>query len=122
MKTIAVVEDNPDNLMLVQALLEGQYSLDTYENGVSALNGISSHPPDLILMDISLPGMDGVEVMHALRAKPELAHIPIIALTAHSMAGDREKYLEMGFDGYLSKPIVDMDAFLTTIQHHLSAS
>lgn len=122
MKTIVVVEDNPDNLLLVQAILEDEYHLITFDNGVSALKGLPDPPPDLILLDISLPGMDGVEVLQNIRRRPELSQVPVIALTAHSMAGDREKYLELGFNGYYSKPIVDMDDFTQMIARHTKSS
>ncbi|NOZ75205.1 MAG: response regulator [FCB group bacterium] len=111
MKTIVVVEDNADNLLLVQAILEGDYKLITFDNGVSALQELANLTPDLILLDISLPGMDGVEVLENIRQNPTMKPVPVIALTAHSMAGDREKYLELGFNDYYSKPIVDMDDF-----------
>ncbi|MFH1852203.1 MAG: response regulator [Candidatus Neomarinimicrobiota bacterium] len=115
-KLIAVVEDNPDNLLLVQAILEDYYDLFTYENGDDALAGIRNNPPDLILLDISLPGMDGVEVLRELRADQSTRTIPVIALTAHAMSGDRDKYLVLGFDGYVSKPIVDETQLLNAIE------
>ncbi|HEV2290331.1 MAG TPA: response regulator, partial [Gemmatimonadales bacterium] len=64
-------------------------------------------PPRVILLDISLPGMDGAEVLRRLRTDPGLGRIPVIALTAHAMTGDRERFLAMGFDGYVTKPIID---------------
>ncbi len=111
MKRIAVVEDNPDNLLLVEAILSGDYEIVTYETGQEALDGIPGAAVDLILLDISLPGMDGVQVLQELRKLESLKEIPVIALTAHAMVGDREKYLKEGFDNYYTKPIVDMDEF-----------
>ena len=70
----------------------------------------------MVLLDISLPEMDGTEVLRRLRDTPETAKLPIIALTAHAMAGDREKYLSLGFDGYVSKPITDETALLSAIE------
>lgn len=107
MKRLAVVEDNPDNRLLVQAMLEDQYALDEYADGPSALEGLARNPPDLVLLDISLPGMDGNEVLRRIRSQAALAKLPVIALTAHAMAGDREKFLAAGFDGYVTKPIVE---------------
>ncbi len=107
MKRIALVEDNPDNRALVEALLEDDYLLETYEDGPSALAALPAAPPDLIVLDISLPGMDGTEVLARIRQVESLRALPVIALTAHAMAGDRKRYLAMGFDSYVSKPIVD---------------
>jgi CheY-like chemotaxis protein len=107
---IAVVEDNSDNRLLLQAMLQDLYLLDEYETGTEALAGLSSTPPDLVLLDISLPGMDGVEVLRRLRDAEATKDLPVIALTAHAMAGDRERFLGAGFDGYLTKPIVDEQA------------
>ncbi len=119
MATIAVVEDNPDNRLLVQAILEDVYDLVEYETGTEALEGFQEEVPDLVLLDISLPGMDGSEVLQRMRADSGLAGIPVIALTAHAMAGDRERYLAQGFDEYLTKPIVDEQVLLDAIARRL---
>jgi two-component system cell cycle response regulator DivK len=116
---LAVVEDNPDNRLLLSALLEDAYELDEYVDGPDALAGIPARPPALVLLDISLPGMEGPEVLRRLRADPALAAIPVIALTAHAMAGDRERYLGLGFDSYVTKPIVDESLLFTAIQELL---
>lgn len=120
MPRVCVVEDNPDNRLLVRAMLSDRYELSEYENGIVALQGLRDNPVDLILLDISLPRMDGVEVLARLRADERLAHIPVIALTAHAMAGDREKYLGAGFDAYVAKPIVDFDLLVQTIGYLLA--
>ena len=112
MKKIAVVEDNPDNRLLVQAMLEDQYELTEYETGAEAVERLGADRPDLILLDISLPEMDGTEVLAWIRTQDDLKDTPVIALTAHAMAGDREKYLRAGFNDYVTKPIVD-EAVLT---------
>jgi CheY-like chemotaxis protein len=105
---IAVVEDNADNRLLLQALLGDDYELAEFGNGRDALDALGREPPpQLVLLDISLPEMSGVEVLRRIRADPRLAGLPVIALTAHAMAGDRESYLAAGFDDYVSKPIVD---------------
>jgi CheY-like chemotaxis protein len=114
-KRIAIVEDNPDNQMLMEALLEDDYALQMYSDGAEAVDGILGSVPDLVLMDISLPVMDGVEVMKRLRAEGHTG-LPIIALTAHAMAGDEERFRAQGFDGYLSKPIIDESLLFAAIE------
>lgn len=117
---VAVVEDNPDNRMLVQALLEDRYDLSEYETGVEAVEGLPDDVPDVILLDISLPEMDGTEVLEWIRGQDVLREIPVIALTAHAMAGDREKYLSIGFNEYVTKPIVDEDVLIDAIERCLN--
>jgi CheY-like chemotaxis protein len=117
---VAVVEDNADNRMLVQALLEDRYDVSEYESGVEAVERMGDDIPDLILLDISLPQMDGTEVLAWVREQDELKHLPVIALTAHAMAGDREKYLAAGFDDYVTKPIVDEDVLIGAIERWLN--
>jgi CheY-like chemotaxis protein len=107
MTAIAIVEDNADNRLLLRALLESSYTLTEYETGSAALTGLPDAMPDLVLLDLSLPGMDGLEVLTRMRSHLSLRHLPVIAFTAHAMAGDREKYLAAGFDEYVTKPIVD---------------
>ena len=119
---IAVVEDNPDNRMLVQALLEDRYEISEYETGVEAVEGLGSDVPDLVLLDISLPEMDGTEVLAWIREQEALKDLPVIALTAHAMAGDRDKYLAAGFDDYVTKPIVDEAVLIEAIERCLSAT
>jgi two-component system, cell cycle response regulator DivK len=117
--TIAVVEDNADNRLLLQALLGGPYRMVEYENGADALAGLSAERPDVVLLDISLPGMDGNEILAHIRADDSLRSLPVIALTAHAMAGDREKYLAAGFDDYVTKPIVDETILMDAIERGL---
>lgn len=119
MRTIAVVEDNPDNRLLVQAILEDQYRVVEYENGADALEGMVEELPDLVLLDISLPGMDGTEVLQRIREDVRLSRLPVIAVTAHAMSGDRERFLAEGFDDYLTKPIVDETVLLDAIARRL---
>jgi CheY-like chemotaxis protein len=117
---IAVVEDNPDNRLLVQALLEDTYDLTEFETGVDAVAGLSQAEPDLVLLDISLPEMDGTEVLLWIRNQDGLKEVPVIALTAHAMDGDREKYLAEGFNDYVTKPIVDETILLEAIARWLT--
>jgi two-component system, cell cycle response regulator DivK len=122
MKRVAVVEDNADNRLLLQALLEDLYEVVEYENGADALAGLAARQPDLVLLDISLPGMDGNEILTRIRADEPLCHVPVIALTAHAMAGDREKYLAAGFNDYITKPIVDETILLDAIRRWIASA
>ena len=106
MAKILLVEDNEMNRdMLSRRLIKKGYDLVMAMDGEQAIEMAGSESPDLILMDISLPGLDGWEATRRLKAKPETQAIPIIALTAHAMAGDREKCLEAGCDDYDTKPV-----------------
>jgi two-component system, cell cycle response regulator DivK len=121
MKRVAIVEDNPDNRLLVEAILEDDFELELFEDGIEAVAGIPKFDPHVILLDISLPGMDGKEVLRRLRAEPRTSSIPVIAFTAHAMYGDREDLLALGFNDYVSKPIVDEDVLLDAITNLLPA-
>lgn len=116
---LAVVEDNADNRLLLQALLGDRYELVEYDNGTSALEGFATTRPDLVLLDISLPGMDGNEILQRIRKDAALRGLPVIALTAHAMAGDREKFLAAGFNDYITKPIVDETQLFAAIERLL---
>ena len=102
---IAVVEDNPDNRLLVQAILDDRFEVSEYETGTEAVEGLEEDSPDLVLLDISLPEMDGTEVLAWIRANERLAALPVIALTAHAMAGDQEKAMAAGCDDFDTKPV-----------------
>src|SRR5262249_9892808 len=116
---IALVEDNPDNRLLVRTILQSLYDVVEYETGFAALEGLPKENPDLVLLDISLPELDGGEVLRRMRADAALRQLPVIALTAHAMAGDREKYLAAGFNDYVSKPIVEEQVLIEAIRKHL---
>jgi CheY-like chemotaxis protein len=118
---IAVVEDNPDNRFLVQALLEDLYELSQFETGTEAIECLAQEQPDLILLDLSLPDMSGVDVFRWIRGSPGLGEVPVIALTAHAMTGDREKFLAEGFNDYVTKPIVDETILLESIARWLKS-
>ena len=122
MKRVAIVEDNPDNRLLVEAILEDDFELELFEDGIEAVSGIPAFNPHVILLDISLPGMDGKEVLRRLRSEPATSAIPVIAFTAHAMYGDREDLLALGFNDYVSKPIVDEDVLLDAITNLLPAA
>ncbi len=109
-KTILYIEDNPGNRLLVRRILEAEgYQVVEAQDGPSGLEAVRQSSPALILLDINLPEIDGYELVGQLRALPEAARVPIIALTANVMKGDRERTLEAGCDGYIQKPI-DVDA------------
>ena len=119
MKRIALVEDNPDNQLLIRVMLQDVYEVAGYETGTAALAGLRADKPDLVLLDISLPEMDGTQVLRSIRSDPALRALPVIALTAHAMAGDREKYLAEGFDDYVTKPILEESVLLEAIARAL---
>jgi CheY-like chemotaxis protein len=122
MHKVAVVDDNSDNRLIIRTILEDQYEILEFSGGLEALQGFKQDPPDVVVLDISLPEMDGTEILRRLRSDPQLQHIPVIALTAHAMVGDREKYLNAGFDDYVAKPILDMNVLFSTIERWMSRS
>ena len=103
---ILLVEDNPDNRLLATVLLEQRYRVVAAASAEEALILLPMLDPDLLLIDISLPGMDGIELLAEIRRRAAFAGLPAIAFTAHAMDGDRERFLGQGFDSYLSKPIL----------------
>ena len=119
-KTILIVEDNLMNLKLFSQLLKiGNYKYLEAVNGEEGLKIARKHKPDLILMDIQLPGMDGLTAARAIKSDPEMAHIPVVALTAHAMQGDKQMCIDAGCNGYMTKPI-DTRSFLSQIADILS--
>lgn len=119
---ILVVEDNQLNLELVSDLLEAHgYKVLQAQSGPDALQLATEHLPDLILMDIQLPGMDGLEVTRKLKENSSTRRIEVVALTAHAMLGDEEKARDAGCSGYIAKPI-DTRAFIATIDGYISRS
>jgi two-component system, cell cycle response regulator DivK len=119
MLRVLVVEDNLDNLTLMCDILDslGITALIAH-NGSEGLDKARSEKPDLILMDLSMPVMDGWTATRMIKADPDLAAVPVIALTAHAMAGDRDRALEAGADDYITKPIVLRD-FVVKLQTYL---
>jgi CheY-like chemotaxis protein len=116
---VLYIEDNEQNYYLVSVLLKTQdYRIVWAQDGREGIEKALQLLPDLILLDIQLPVMDGYEVANNLRSEPELSKIPIIAVTSYAMAGDREKALEAGCDGYIEKPI-DPDTFLAQVNKYL---
>ncbi len=119
MARILYIEDNAENRMLVRRILMA-YDFEV-EEAANALTGIEmarTNPPDLILMDISMPDMDGLTATQKLRTIPQLQDTPIVALTANVMEGDRERTLRAGCDGYIGKPI-DIDKFPDQVTYYI---
>ncbi len=110
---VVVVEDNPDNLITVKALLSDNFTVIEALNAMEGIAMTKKHKPNLIIMDIGLPGIDGIEALKIIRSDKALENIPIIALTASAMIHDREIILAQGFDAYISKPIDDSEFFQT---------
>jgi len=117
--TILYVEDNPENRTLVRRVLNSEgYAVEEAGNAVQALEKIHNGGLDLILMDISMPEMDGYALTSKIRSNPDFAFIPIIAVTANVMRGDRERSLDAGCDGYIQKPI-DIDTLAQQIERFI---
>jgi two-component system cell cycle response regulator DivK len=119
MPRVLYIEDDANNRMLVRRILmvEG-VDVDEAETAAEGIDKALSDPPDLILMDISMPEMDGLTATAEIRRQPAIANIPIIALTANVMEGDRERSLDAGCDGYIGKPI-DVDTFAEEVLNYL---
>lgn len=115
-KTILIVDDTPANLKLLATLLTAQeYRVRPAPNGEHALASVQKEPPDLILLDIMMPEMDGYQTMREIRKDPKFRSLPILALTAKAMKGDREKCLEAGASDYIAKP-VNTDQLLSLLR------
>jgi len=115
---ILVVEDNERNMKLFRDVLQARgYRTLEATTGGQAVEVATEHGPDLVLMDVQLPDIDGVEALRRLRANARTESIPVLALTAQAMQGDRERFLAAGFDGYISKP-VDIVDLVDTVNRH----
>jgi CheY-like chemotaxis protein len=115
---VLVVEDNDKNMKLVRDVLQATgYSTLEATTGEEAVELALSQAPALVLMDVQLPGIDGVEALERMRQNERTASIPVLALTAQAMSGDRERFLEAGFDGYLAKP-VDVHELIEAVREH----
>jgi two-component system, cell cycle response regulator DivK len=115
---VLVVEDNEKNMKLFRDVLQATgYTTLEATSGEDAVELARAHEPALVLMDVQLPGIDGVEALSRLRQDERTASIPVLALTAQAMRGDRERFLDAGFDGYLSKP-VDVLELINAVREH----
>ncbi len=118
---ILYIEDNPQNMRLVRKmLLSAGYDMIEAYNGETGFQIAMEIVPDLILMDINLPDVDGLTVTGRIKAHRELTHIPVIALTANAMHGDRERFIDSGCDGYIAKPITRTE-LLNLVEHYIAA-
>jgi two-component system, cell cycle response regulator DivK len=118
-KTVLIVEDNELNMKLFHDLLEAHgYDIVGTRDGTGVIELARAHRPDLILMDIQLPKVSGLEVTRWIKNDPELQRIPVVAVTAFAMRGDEERILQGGCEAYLSKPI-SVGKFIATIRHFL---
>lgn len=118
-KKILYIEDNEQNLYLVTFIMEKHgYEVLAARDGQEGIENAAAVLPDLILLDIQLPVMDGYAVARQLRTNPDLAGIPIVAVTSYAMVGDREKALAAGCNGYIEKPI-NPDTFMKQVEQHL---
>jgi CheY-like chemotaxis protein len=120
MKKILIVEDVPYNLELLVQLLEEDYELVTARDGENGVAMVEKELPDLVLLDMSLPKIDGWEVVRRIKGTEALKHIPVIGLSAHAMRGDREKALAAGCDDYLTKPLDDVLLY-QKLEHYLGS-
>lgn len=117
MSTVLIIEDNEKNRRLARDVLEfGGFSTMEASSAEEGVVLACDNRPDVILMDIQLPGMDGVEALASLRARPDTRAIPVAAMTAFAMSEDRERLLAVGFDAYIAKPI-DIDDLTSTVRH-----
>jgi len=118
-QTVLYVEDNQDNRILIRRILQADgYVVLEAENARQAVEFLRKEKPDLIIMDINLPEISGYALTTKLKSHPNFNKIPIVALTANVMKGDKERTLQAGCDGYIEKPI-DVDSFLNTIAHFI---
>ncbi len=121
-RRILIIEDNEQNLYLLTFLLERNgYTVDSAGDGPAGIAKATDRPPDLILLDIQLPVMDGYAVARALREVPALKVVPVVAVTSYAMPGDREKALASGCSGYIEKPI-NPGTFLDEMEAHFSSN
>ena len=119
-ETILIADNNPSNVQLIKLALDGHgYDIRTASNSVKTIKILKEFQPKLILMEIELPGIDGLELTRRLKDDPKYHNITIVAVTACGMKGDKEMAMSAGFDGYISKPI-DFDTFDQTVADYLN--
>jgi two-component system cell cycle response regulator DivK len=120
MRTVLLIEDNPENMKVASKMLEvtGKYEIIKAQNAEAGIAIADSKQPDIILMDIQLPQMNGLEAVHILKEDENTEHIKIVAFTAYAMDGDEDKIISSGCDGYIAKPIVYKD-FIAKIESYL---
>ena len=121
-RKVLIIEDNEQNLYLATFLLESQgFEVVPARDGYSGIELAKTVQADVILLDIQLPGMDGFEVLDNIRSLPQISGVPVIAVTSHAMAGDRDRMLDAGCNDYIEKPI-DPDNFVAQIEQNLAGN
>jgi len=119
-RKVLIIEDNEQNLYLETYLLEKNgFDVVSAEDGFNGIKLVETEQPDVILLDIQLPGMDGFEVLERIRSLPQNSTVPVIAVTSHAMAGDRDRMLNAGCNDYIEKPI-NPDSFVMQIEKNLA--
>lgn len=116
METIGIVDDDEDSNLLLAAMLDEKYKVRAFQKWEEAEKAFEKDPPDLILLDISMPGLAGEDVLRQLKRKPGLKNVRVAALTAYALPDDREKFLSEGFDEYIAKPITDYNALFVLME------
>ena len=118
-KAVLVIEDNELNMKLVRSLLKiGNYEILEAEDAETGMELMRKHRPDLVLMDVQLPGMNGLRATRIIKEDPAIKNIPVVALTSYAMQGDEEKASEVGCTGYITKPI-DTKTFLNSLKQYI---
>ncbi|MCB1056651.1 MAG: response regulator [Acidobacteria bacterium] len=120
--TVAIIEDNSDSRLLLKVMLEGRYRVRTYGDGREGIEGLRVERPDILILDISLPIMDGYEVVRRLRHDMALKDVPVIALTAHALDHELERLMRAGFQDFVAKPILDEEVLFEAIDRLLPRS
>jgi CheY-like chemotaxis protein len=118
-QVIAIIDDYPDNRLLLRSVLGDRYQIDEYASGREALQGMRQSPPDLVLLDIQLPEMNGLEIVARIRDEEQLRHLPVLALTAHGLGMARDDYLRAGFSDHIHMPLLDENLLHATISRWL---
>jgi len=113
---IAVVDDSEDNQLLLQVVLGRDHTIHSYYRAIDALEAFASDRPDVVLMDISMPEMDGLTALKHVRSRPAIHNLPVVALTAMALPDDEARFLAAGFDAYVTKPIVDFAQLTSTLE------
>jgi CheY-like chemotaxis protein len=119
---VAIIDDDTANREVLTLILEDHYEVTSYEDGISGLAGIRSDIPDAVVLDIKMPYMDGTEVIKEIRKDPALAGITAIALTADGTPGDRKRFIRLGFDHCMLKPVLDYDMLMRMLDFYLRES
>ncbi len=121
MKTVLIIEDNEDNMELCKMVLDGKFNVISAFNGNDGLEQIRSKKPDVVLLDLSLPGINGIDIAKRAKASEETKHIPLIALTAHGMEKDKELAINAGCSEFVEKPF-EIKHLIDVINKHISTN